>query len=228
MRHSRPYIWCPPSAAHWTRRSEQVKNVSILDLINQLPHELAHWSDLFGPKPAVEAEEREFLLREPAFMAAVEKNSAELVTPLADYGLTPRSIYLAASGISMLIDRLADRQMLQTLPYVRLNLNQSPSPLEEGKKSIPNTLAPETAVGEVGRMARCSERVAGRLYRWLVGVSPQVKQLLPGFSAQGETAGSVLRLPAEVQLFPARQEGISIVDQWSVVSPPNGLRRTRY
>lgn len=187
------------------RRTDEgrVGDAFVDPLLRSLPPEFADWAAWFHGVEPVSDEEKDRLLAHPS-AAALGDDAREM----ARYGLTPMSVFTAASGISMMVERLVRRQRLDggsvLLPGSRARGDEL--------KGVANVVPYDRLLLEVEKQARCTQPVADKLLLWMVQASVWVAQFFGRFSAVRTPERDLVQLGR----LPRRLWDVPLVVAWAL------------
>ncbi len=148
-------------------------------LIPGLPEDLADLAGrwLVKVSPVDEDEMRD------ALMSPAARGAYPLSEPLAQYGVTPLTVFDATESVSRLLDRLMRRG--------RLDPNTSVTLSGKGIQSG-DLINEQLLVNEISRVAVCREPTAYVLYKWSRCVAQFKPLLFSGFQAEPAAGDSVV------------------------------------
>ena len=121
--------------------------------------------------PSIVPAEEEELLKTPS-----ARGAGPYALPLARVGLTPLSIFYATEGVSYLIERLVEQELLPIDNSILLDSNEVLVNNEPHE-----VLTWDLTIDEIRRLAVCNGVTAVGIYHWLVQVAQYRPYLFAGF-----------------------------------------------
>lgn len=176
----------PGETAFWATadREESIGLAFKNALIPGLSERLKHFETGLRAVPRVASDEIEYLLSTPAASAARPVSEY-----LAERGLTPLSIFHAIDGVSYLLERLAEQDLIGRGGDIVLD--EEMVRVDEKESDVLNL---GLVIDEIGQVAACEEETAREVYKWLIQVAQYKPFLFPGFRSQPSRGGKGVHL----------------------------------